>query len=147
MKKSVHIPHNIYVPNELKLIYSDEKKEKNLNYLLKLEKNIENLFFNKDLISFTALSIHKIIFIIIKNQNLTKKELEKNVYVLSYFFLKDYIDIKKLVELSKMSEKQLDTESKKSLELLKNSYSSVENKNLDIENVFNVMKKMEEMHK
>ncbi len=77
-------------------------------------------------------------------KELSKKELNIIVYSLSYFFLKDYIDIKKLVELSKMSEKQLDIESKKSLELLKNSYKLVKNKKLDVDSIFDRMKKFEE---
>jgi hypothetical protein len=141
MKKIIRIPHNIYIPNELKLIYSDKKKEKNLNYLLELEKIIETLFLNKDLISFTALSIHKIIDIIIKKQDLTKQELEKLVYSLAYYFLKDYINIKKLIELSKISEKELNKESKESLELLKISYKFVENKDLNVNSIFERMKR------
>jgi hypothetical protein len=43
-----------------------------------------------------------------------------------------------------MSEKQLDIESKKSLELLKNSYKLVKNKKLDVDSIFDRMKKFEE---
>jgi hypothetical protein len=28
MKKLTYIPHQIYIPNELRIIYSDEKKRK-----------------------------------------------------------------------------------------------------------------------
>ena len=122
-------------------IYKNPKKIELKSKLNEIEKKIEILFYNKNLsMDLCALTLHESIYIIEK-ENVSLKELEKIVYSLSYYFLKDYIDIKKLVELSKMSEKELENESKKSLELLKSSYKLVENKDLKVDSIFERMKK------
>jgi hypothetical protein len=131
-----------YKLKKFKEIYNNTNKVNLDKKLIEFKKDISLLFYNSKLaLDIFGVSVYKIIYIIEK-YDISIKELKKLVYSLSYFFLKDYIDIKKLVKLSEISEKQLEKESKNSLELLKISYKSIENKELDINSIFDRMKIM-----
>jgi hypothetical protein len=127
-------------------IYTNNYKKVLEEYLLNIESKIELLFYNQELTTFIALTTHRLIYVIEK-EDISKKELEKMIYSLAYYFLKDYVNIEELKKLSKMSDIELEKESKKTLTIIKKHYKQIEKKEWDIENVFKVMKKMEEMHK
>jgi uncharacterized protein YdiU (UPF0061 family) len=135
MKKYIHKLEGF---NE---IYKDPIKIKLLNYLNEIEKKIEKIFYNKDLtIDLCAQSIHKLIYVIEK-KNISKEELEKMIYSLTYYFLKEYLNIKELIKISNMSKVELIQESEKTIELLKKYYKLIKNREIDIKEIFIIMKK------
>jgi hypothetical protein len=102
-------------------IFNDPEKIKLREHMNIIKKKIENMFYNKDLAwDLTLMATH--ISSVIEFNNVNSKDVETIMYSLAYYFLKDYINLKKLCEISKLSIKQLEEESKKSLELLQKSH-------------------------
>lgn len=133
-----------YKMKDFKEIYENPEKIKLNEYEHNFLKKIDNLILNKNLkMSLVGMSIHKAIYIIEK-ENISLLELEKIIYSLTYYFLKDYIDIKKLYKLSKMNESELKKESEQNLGLLKKDYELIEKKELNVKEIFNDMKRFVE---
>jgi hypothetical protein len=126
-----------------KEIYENPEKQEMEDYLCFLEKKVEDLFLNKELTTFTALSVHRLIYVIEKT-DITANELRKNIYYLTYYFLKDYINVKELIKLSGFSENELKDKSQKSLELIKKYYKVIEKKELEITKIFYDIKRFAE---
>jgi hypothetical protein len=137
----------IYKMKGFNEIYENTEKEKIRKFLSEKEKKIENIFLNKNLkLSLIGMTVHKIVYIIEK-ENISLIELEQIIYSSAYFFLKEYIDIKKLIILSKMNELELKKNGEKSIELIKKDYKIIEKKELNIEEIFFNIKKFVEWEK